>query len=316
MEALARANDGVARYTVNGVKGPSWLSQLSHFDLVNSIAIDYMHGVLLGTQKLLLTLWFSSKFSKTQFSISSKVQLVDARLRQISPTSEIKRLPRSIEEHVKYWKASELRSFLLYYGLPVLYGILPDNYFNHYALFVQALYILLKDSISDAELNEAERLIYNFCKSFSLLYAERFYTLNVHQLLHLADDVKELGPLYTHSCFTFEDKNGFILKLIHGTQCIDKQIFSAVTLTQKLPELRRKCLPKDSEMESLYLTLTRSSKSKFRTEILPHIYAISSTYQTVLTDAEFNALSTFMGSAFSDRSRTTQVCHGGDRKPL
>ena len=114
------------------------------------MAIDYMHGVLLGVQKLLLTLWFSSKFSNRHFSISSKVDSIDFRLSQILPTSEIKCLPRSIAEHLKYWKASELRSFLLYYGLPTLYGLLPDSYFAHYTLFVQAIYILLQDSISEA----------------------------------------------------------------------------------------------------------------------------------------------------------------------
>ena len=163
-QAATRANNGVTRYMVNGVKGPSWLSVLNHFDLVKGIAIDYMHGILLGVQKLLLTLWFSSKFSKSHFSISSKVEHVDLRLRQISPTSEIRRLPRSIQDHLKYWKASELRSFLLYYGLPSLYDILPDNHFNHYSLFVRAIYILLKDSISEAELEEAETLLDSFCK--------------------------------------------------------------------------------------------------------------------------------------------------------
>ena len=229
-----------------------------------------MHGVLLGGQKLLLTLWFSSKFSNQHFSISSKVDSIDFRLNQILPSSEIKRLPRSVADHLKYWKASELRSFLLYYGLPTLYGLLSDNYFAHYTLFVHAIYILLQDSISEADLQEADRLLDGFCKSFSTLYEERFYTLNVHQLLHLVDDVRDQGPLYTHSCFSFEDKNGFILKLIHGTQFIDNQILSAVALCQKLPELKGKCIPTGSEIDLLYQDLTRASKSKFRIEILPN----------------------------------------------
>lgn len=220
---------------------------------------------------------------------------MDTRLRQILPTSEIKRLPRSIEDHVKYWEASEIHSFLLYYGLPTLYGILPENYFNHYILFVQAIYILLKDSISEAELKEADRLLDSFCKSFSNLYQDRFFTMNVHQLLHLVDDVRDLGPLYTHSCFTFENKNGFILRLIHGTQSIDNQILSAVSLAQRLPELKRIYLPNGSEIETIYHELTQSSKSKFRTRILPDIYLISATYQISLSATEINALEKYLG---------------------
>ena len=297
IRAATLQQQGVNRSIVNGVKGPSWLSALRYFDLVSGMAIDYMHGVLLGVQKLLLTLWFSSKFSNRHFSISSKVDSIDFRLSQILPTSEIKRLPRSIAEHLKYWKASELRSFLLYYGLPTLYGLLPDRYFAHYTLFVQAIYILLQDSISEADLQEADRLLDGFCKSFSALYEERFYTLNVHQLLHLVDNVRDLGPLYTHSCFSFEDKNGFILKLIHGTQFIDNQILSAVALTQKLPELKEKCVPSGSEIDLLYQDLTRAKKYKFRTEILPNIHVLSATYQVCLSVTEMNALEKFLGSS-------------------
>ena len=47
-------DSGNVKQTVNGIKGPSWLSFCSKFDMVNGVAIDYMHGVLLGIQKHLL----------------------------------------------------------------------------------------------------------------------------------------------------------------------------------------------------------------------------------------------------------------------
>ena len=137
------------------------------------------------------------------------MEIVDERLNQILPTFKVKRLPWSISEHLKYWKASELRSFLLFYGLPTLYDLLPDNYFSHYTLFVNAIFILLQESITEADLLESDRLLDGFCESFSNLYHPRFHILNVHQLLHLVDDVRDLGPLYTHSCFAFEDKMDF-----------------------------------------------------------------------------------------------------------
>ena len=60
-----------------------------------------MHGVLLGVQKLLLTLWFNPTFSKEHFTIFSKVEIVDERLNQVLPTFEVKRLPQSISERLK-----------------------------------------------------------------------------------------------------------------------------------------------------------------------------------------------------------------------
>ena len=53
---------------------------------------------------------------------------------------------------------------------------------------------------------------------------EKFQTFNCHSLLHLADDVKQRGPLWTHSCFPFEDYNGDLKDLFHGTQKIPGQV--------------------------------------------------------------------------------------------
>ncbi len=47
---------------------------------------------------------------------------------------------------------------------------------------------------------------------------------NVHSLLHLPDCVRHLGPLWAHSCFPFENANGNMLKLFHGSQGVDKQV--------------------------------------------------------------------------------------------
>ena len=296
-EAMHQQMAGKSRYVVNGVKGFSWLSILQHHDIIRGTAIDYMHGVLLGVQKLLLNLWFSNTHSKEEFSLYNLVSVVDQRLKNISPTLDITRLPRSISEHLKYWKANELRSFLLYYGLPVLHDLLPDKYFEHYFYFVRAIYLLLQDSISEAQLTTAEQLLEQFCRSFAKLYQERYATLNVHQLLHLVDNVKDLGPLFTHSCFSFEDKNGFILRLIHGTQFIDSQILTAVSFTQKLPELKEQCITPGSVEEKLYYNLLNPNKPKRKAEILPHCYLLGSLYRKGLSEMEFKALETFIGHA-------------------
>ena len=55
-------------------------------------------------------------------------------------------------------------------------------------------------------------------------------TYNVHQLLHLRDSVEDLGPLWSHSCFFFEDLNGDFRDLFHGTQNIDGQVNSLLLL--------------------------------------------------------------------------------------
>ena len=47
-------------------------------------------------------------------------------------------------------------------------------------------------------------------------------------LLHLPEVVKDLGPLWAHSCFPFKSANGDLLKLFHGSQGVEKQVHTTV----------------------------------------------------------------------------------------
>ena len=120
----------------------------------------------------------------------------------------------------------------------MLNGILDNERFVHYLLLVNSIFILLKDGSQEDDIVEAERMLFQFVNHFFTLYNKCFMTLNMHQLLHLPDCVRHLGPLYTHSCFSFEDKNRVLLKMIRGTQNIDNQIITGVFFLQKLLELK------------------------------------------------------------------------------
>ncbi len=111
---------------INGVYG---VSALAHtFDLVSSIPVDYKHAVLEGVTRMLLRMWIESKFHAAPFYIGPRrLAEVDNELLKQTPPSEFSRAPRSINKHFKYWKASELKSWLLFYSLPLLLNVLPDN---------------------------------------------------------------------------------------------------------------------------------------------------------------------------------------------
>ena len=280
---------------MNGVKGPSWLSFFPKFDIVEGIAIDYMHGVLLGVQKLLVSLWFSDTHKGKSFNNCDKLCDVDKRLLSIKPTLNISRLPRSIQNDLKYWKASEFRSFLLYYGAPVMSGILDTERFCHFLLFVNAIFILLKIKATECDIANAESMLFQFVKHFSLLYDTCYMTLNVNQLVHLADSVRSLGPLYTHSCFSFEDKNGILLKMIRGTQNIDNQIITGVSFLQKLPEFKQKTITKGSELEKLYNSIEHPCSLSRGLEITEFIFVLGAIKLKILSEVEEAALCRYFG---------------------
>ena len=53
---------------------------------------------------------------------------------------------------------------------------------------------------------------------------DRYYTLNLHGLMHLPEVVRNLRPLWANSCFPFEAANGDILQFFHGSTGIEKQV--------------------------------------------------------------------------------------------
>lgn len=292
--AVNQKLSGKSKAVCNGIKGPSWLILFPEFNIIDGVAIDYMHGVLLGVQKLLLRLWFAPEFSKEPFSFNKCVNKVDESLKKIQPTLDITRLPRSIQKDLKYWKASEYRSFLLFYGAVVLFNILDNERFSHYLLLVHAMQILLKSGSSDADISYSEELLFTFCQNFDKFYHERFMTLNIHQLLHLPDSVRQLGPLYTHSCFSFEDKNGVILKMIRGTQNIDNQITTGISFVQKLPELKQNCILLNTREEKICESIENPHLLKRTSKLDEDIYALGSFKDRSLSTEEFLAICEFL----------------------
>jgi len=275
---------------VKGVKGPSWLMKLKHYDIIRSTSIDYMHCVLLGVMKLLMSLWFNTTHNHEQYYIGRKVGLVDKRLCEINPPSIITRRPRG-SEHFKFYKASEYRSFLLYYSLPVLHDILPQEYWNHYACFVISIFNLMQQSVSEEQLEYCERALRRFCCQFENLYGKRYMTANVHLLLHLTQCVRELGPLWAYSCFHFESQNGILKSLVHGTQHVEKQIITSFSYHKNLPSAAKELIPEESVYMQAFgqLHFYRHLPGHNCTKISDRIYLLGKSTNATLTQSEINA---------------------------
>lgn len=213
------------RHPVKGFKGLSGLTELKGFPLVKGMVPDYMHCVLLGVTKLLLSKWFSPVNAKEAYFVGNKLNEISARLKSIQPPECMQRLPRDMEKNYSSLKATELQAWLLYYGLPCLKGILPQLYLDHFALLSEGIYLLLGDSITFHELQRADVLLQKFHSQFPALYGEGSCGLNIHNIgCHMVYYVKLFGPLWSWSCFPFEDINSMVTKTVHGTGNVTKQI--------------------------------------------------------------------------------------------
>ncbi|XP_020905918.1 uncharacterized protein LOC110244095 [Exaiptasia diaphana] len=268
-QALRERRSGKKKVSVEGVVGLSWGFGLPHYDVILGSVVDYMHCICEGVVDQLLSQWLDKGNSKKSFYLGSKVQEISRELTGITPTCEITRTPRSLED-IKDWKASEKRSFLLYYSVPLLREYLPADHLSLLMLLTGGIFRLLKQSISQEEVEEAHKFLKLFTAQSPVLYDKRFQTFNVHQLLHLSDEVKNLGPLWSNSCFPFEDYNGDLRELFNGTKNIDGQIITGVSIIQKLPEIARKTTT-CPEVRAFYehLTSKRNNIRSVRESIAP-----------------------------------------------
>lgn len=228
----------LVRHPQNGVLGPSALFQLV-LNALSSLSIDFMHCQYMGCVKKLIKLWTSSKYSEEPFSLREHVKVLERLIMSIKPPHFVQRLPSSIDECLAFWKASEFRSFLFHYSLPVLHGIMDQNYFQHYSMLVMGLYLLNKDSISEGDLNLASQLLTKFVIDFEGLYGLKFMSINFHLIHHLVDIVRKLGPAWATTCFGLEDLNGILTRAVHGTRYVDLQMCSAFSMFASIPSLIR-----------------------------------------------------------------------------
>ena len=162
------------------------------------MVIDHLHCLFLGVTLALMKFWFNKKHSKNSYNIRQKVTTIfyinnpcilsldsfcDKRLLAIRVPDFISRPPRSISES-EHWKGiysnllimssfnvgSELRAWLFYYSVPVLFGVFPHPYFVHYCYLVAALHILHSSRITMDSIDNAERYLHLFYTQCHELY--------------------------------------------------------------------------------------------------------------------------------------------------
>ena len=182
-------------------------------DMISCFPLDYMHLVCLGVMRKLLGLWCNGPLSVRIGPVSKRsINNLLSFIAHYFPV-EFARKVRSLDE-LPRWKATEFRSFLLYVGPIVLKNILPSDLYNHFMMLHVAIKILVNKDLCHQFNNYAKTLLVSFVSLFRDLYGEQFVSYNVHNLIHLADDVQILGHLDSFSAFPFENHLQIIKKLL------------------------------------------------------------------------------------------------------
>ncbi|CAG7673108.1 unnamed protein product [Allacma fusca] len=161
---------------------------------------------------------------------------------------EFNRKPRPLGE-INRFKATEFRQFLLYTGAIVLRNELPNEHYNLFMALHISCRILAIESLCLRYNDYAKQLLQDFLKNFAKLLGKEHLSFNFHGLLHIADDVKEFGPLDSFSAFRFENRLGGLkqnlrkpaqaLQQIHRRLIEEKRRAFPAMISDAKPEFQR-----------------------------------------------------------------------------
>lgn len=209
-----KTNKGFAdnAYKEYDSKKETILKEIPKFGCITSIPLDYMHLILLGVMKKLIRLWvMGPKLEASHITKISKTLLI---LKNSTPI-EFNRKPRSLLEFA-HWKATEFRTFLLYTGPVALKNIVNEKIYENFLLLHTATSILVNKSLVQVpeNINKCHKMLKKFVLGIQQIYGKQFVSHNLHNLLHICDDVKEYGALDEFSAFKFENEMSSIKRMI------------------------------------------------------------------------------------------------------
>ena len=199
-----------------GVIGRSPLSKI--ISLPEQSVFDYFHICLKIHLPMLIGQWIA-------LLPKPVIDEIDNFLSILQYPHTFTRRPKSITNY-SHWKASEMRTFLLYIAFPLLLRLRPslsDVLISHFSLLFIYIRSLLFFSNRDDYL-DMEQFISTYLEQFHTIYGRCNELYSTHALYHLWQQCRDHGGLAYHSTFTLESSLHNLGRLAHGTLSLGDQI--------------------------------------------------------------------------------------------
>lgn len=174
-----------------------------NINIVDQIVIDGMHAIYLGVVKQQVQALMKGK-KEHKISVTNRKR-INIFLKSYKFPSDFSRYPIKLED-VGSWKATESRMFLLYL-CPAIFS--ANDYLNR-DIYINILRLSLATRIMSSKkyqdkLSIARNLLSDFIFNCKKIYGDSFITFNLHNLIHIVDDIEHFGSLEQQSAFKFEN---------------------------------------------------------------------------------------------------------------
>lgn len=169
---------------------------------------DPLHLLDEGVMKRMINIWtkgtsiYKKKWSKEILnSLSTQIAIMNKEL-----SSDINRKVRSLQ-FIKFWKATEFRTTLLYFGIVMFKDVLDEETYVHFLQLCLASRICSSRTYvkNVSYKGVARKLFEAFCTNFIKIYGSNAVVSNIHNIFHISDDVNQFGSLCEISTYPFEN---------------------------------------------------------------------------------------------------------------
>jgi hypothetical protein len=272
---------------IYGIRGTCAFTGL--IDLPHQAPFDFMHLVLQGHSRWLIGRYFFSEKAQP-YNISKAAPAINKLILNIKSPHNLYRRVSSIDKFC-HWKSSEIEHFIFHLAIPLLYSKMPPVYFYKLTCYIFGVRLLYEpvDSLEDVDL--AEELLKNYHNGLENDFGETAYLYTIHAHLHLADQVRLLGPLKSNSAYPFEGALFNMQNLFNGTRGFLNQIVTQISLTKAFAH---KLEPMNFNSNILYEFCHNNFSSK---DFIPRFH--NQTLEQPFLDiyiSKFNLNSNFNGS--------------------
>lgn len=192
--------------------------------------IDPMHGIDIGVFKKIFNNIFSTSKNAYSVGANGRRRASEVMLDNIKGADFMPRSPRSLSQF-KHFKASEMHMLGFFFLVPIFVELTSTNVtlkrcFENYVDLIVGLSILYGDNISKEDILEAKKNLHKFYTDYTRIYGTDKCTTNIHLMVHVADTVQCLGPLWALSMYPFEAQNR---KFVNSFQTNSKGILYQIS---------------------------------------------------------------------------------------
>lgn len=187
----------------------SQFQRLPYFDIRRCLVIDVFHNLFLGTASAMVALWFEKKFFNDRM-----MELMASRAKRVILPDSIQNPHSRIAAHFGQFTGSDWMTWTLIISGYVLKGILDDDCYKHWLLFVDACRLIIKPTVTLEEATAADALFLKFNKGIVTLYGKQYVKPNHHYHLHILSGIKDFSTVYSTWLYIFERYNKTIKNIV------------------------------------------------------------------------------------------------------